>query len=103
MYAKSIGFRHPQYSQAPDYAGIRHIPALNEVLDTYTRQARQTPQPDWHLKNAILYFTYGEQGYALGPDSLHTTPEIFGLLAGAIMKALQAHDACDLAYYSTLA
>ena len=98
MKEKTIGYRHPKYADAVDYTSVRHIPALNTLLLSYSEKAKSAKVPNWYVKGAALYFTYDENAYVIWPADLGTSSEVFDTLERALTDDLFAIGAYDMFY-----
>lgn len=88
MKKKNIGYVAPQYYNAKEYMECPNNETINEVLKVYTIEAKSMEQPIWYEKYVSLYFTYEDECYVIGPDSIETTPEIFMCLSDKIIDSL---------------
>ena len=104
MRNKSIGYLADGYFRDTIHVSndIEGISAINKMLDRYVEKAKETKQPEWHVKYAAIYFTYEDKYYVIYPSRLSTSSEIFENLADSIIDDLFDLGAYDMFYSGML-
>lgn len=95
---KSIGYLAPQYYEAKPYSYYGNIEAVNIVLIKFAMLAKFVEEPDWYVKGAALYFTYGNEFYVIEPGCVDTTAGRFDRISRELEDALYEVGAYDMFY-----
>ena len=75
---------------------------MTVLFDDFAEQAKHTEPPDWREKLAEISYRFEGQWYRVKPKRLHTTDDIFCVLANELMKCMEELGATDVSYLGTI-